>query len=288
MAKIETLNDLPRGDRKIRGRWQLDKRHRLLYVRNQDQGDEAVEIEAVLIGAEADALVAAVSEKQRHGRTVTRTARLEGAWRMNERHHLEFEVTRASGSNDVLTFRGSWKIGPSQEIVYVWRRTDLRTRSRSIETLTFRGGWDLSRDHRLTYTLQGSTEPAFRFSGAFQTRSLSAKRGELRYQLGATLEGKRRKRVLTLFGRWKLSTDLDLLFEMDCSDGRVHEMRFGAEIEITKSLTAAVKMTARDGEPLGGEIRFSREFLQSGGGGFVRLRRTLRETALEAGLTVPW
>ncbi|MBU3759250.1 MAG: hypothetical protein FGM27_04895 [Candidatus Omnitrophica bacterium] len=288
MAKFETLNDLSQGDRKFRGRWVCDKRHRILYVRDDNEGEEAVEIEASLIGAEPNALVAVFAEKQKNGRRVTRTARLEGSWRMNERHQLEFEVSRASGIHDVLTFKGRWKLGPSQEIVYVWRRTNLLTKTRTQEELTLRGWWDLSSDHRLTYTLQGSGEPSLLFAGTFQTRSLSAKKGQLSYQLGASVEGKKSRRVLTLFGRWKLSADLDLIFEIACSDGRLHEIRFGTEIEITPSWEAAVRLVGRQGEPLGGEIRFSREFLKNGGGGFVRLRRTLRDSAVEAGFSVPW
>lgn len=287
MAKIESLNALM-NSRKTRGRWQLDKHHRLLYVYDEDTKQGEIGLEAALVAAEADALIAAVSERQKNGKTVTRTARLEGTWRANEKNQLEFEIERSSGANDVLTFRGAWKLGKSQEIIYTWRKTVLKTRARSLETLTFRGWWDVTKDHRLTYTLQGASDETFRFAGTFQTRSILAKKGELRYQLGASLEGRRRGRVLTLFGKWKLSTALELVFEIDCADGRAHEMRFGAEFEIAKNFSVAARMTARDGEPLGTEIIFSKEFLKSGAQGFIRLRKTLRESAVEAGVTVPW
>lgn len=288
MAKIESLNELSLGSRRIRGRWQLDKRHRLLYVRDEDADQSGIELEAALVAAEADALVVAVSERQKNGRMVTRTARLQGSWRANENNQLEFEIERSSGENDVLTFRGAWKLGGSQEIIYTWRRTSLKTRTRSLETLTFKGWWNVTEDHRLTYTLQGASDDTFRFTGAFQTRSLIAKKGELRYQLGASLEGRRRGRVLTLFGKWKLSKTLELVFEIDCADGRRHEMRFGAEFEIAENFSVAARMTARKGEPAGAEIIFSKEFLKSGAQGFVRLRKTLRESAVEAGVSIPW
>lgn len=287
MAKVETLNALM-NSRKTRGRWQLDKRHRLLYVYDEDTEQGEIGLEAALVAAEADALIAAVSERQKNGKTVTRTARLEGSWRANEKNQLEFEIERSSGAHDVLTFRGAWKIGKAQEIIYTWRRTALKTRTRSLETLTFKGWWDVTKDHRLTYTLQGARNETFRLTGTFQTRSILAKKGELRYQLGASLEGRRRGRVLTLFGKWKVSTALELVFEIDCADGRAHEMRFGAEFEIAKDFSVAARLTARDGEPLGAEIIFSKEFLKSGAQGFVRLRKTLRESAVETGVTIPW
>jgi hypothetical protein len=86
--------------------------------------------------------------------------------------------------------------------------------------------------------------------------------------------------VLTLFGKWKISTALELVFEIDCADGRAHEMRFG-RVKSRRTFVAA-RLTARDGEPL----KFFSKNSQKRRSGV--LRKTLRESAVEAGVTIPW
>ena len=288
MAKITSLNELEKKGRVIKGRWELGPGHRLAYRRDEDSRLEELEFETSLIAAEPEALVLSVSGKQKDGKMVTRTARLGGAWRLNERNQIEFEVERKSGPNDVLTFRGSWKVDDQNEIIYTWRRTTGKRKTTELGTLTFKGFWSLSGNQRLTYTLEGASDETFRFTGAFQTKSILAKKGEIRYQLGATLEGKRRARTLTLFGKWKLSDKLELVFEIESEKGRKSELRFGAEYQFTKDLACAAKLTGRQGEPLGVELILTRDFLDGNAEAFVRLRKTAAESAVEGGVTVPW
>lgn len=287
MPKLKNLNKLLRQNGKIiRGRWKLDSRHRLSY--RFEEGEEAFEFQALLVAAEPDALVVSITEKQENGRRVTSLAKLTGAWRANEKNQIEFEVEKQSGENDVLTFRGAWKVGDANEIIYTYQRKHLKGKAKTLETLRFKGWWDISEKNRLTYTLEGSSDAAFRFRGAFQTPSILAEKGEIRYQLGLEAAGKKRLRAITLFGKWKLSDRLELEFEMEYSAGRKREIRFGAEFEPAKDFAVSAKLMNKENNPLGIEVVLTKEFLEGQTQAFFRLRKTLEESALEAGVTIPW
>lgn len=286
MIKITDLNDLERESKLIRGRWKLDTDHVLTY--RKEMGRESFTFEASLIAAEPAALVISFTEKQEDGKAVTRLAKLLGTWQANNANQIEFEVSRQSGQNDVLIFRGGWKIGNAHQIIYRWRQKSSNKKNRKLQTLTFRGWWDLSGDDRLVYTLEGSEDGNFRFRGAFQTPGILAKKGEIRYQLGAEAGGKNKIRVITFFGKWKLSDRLELSFEMECADGRKHEMRFGAQFAAAPEFAVAARLIDKSGVPLGVEVILTKEFLRGQGAAFVRLKKTLEESALEAGVTLPW
>ena len=287
MPALKNLNDLEREGRRLAGKWNLDGRHRLSYL--SDPPNEAFELEASLVAAEPDALVVSITEKQKNGKAVISLARLSGKWSANEENKIEFEVERESGRKDVLTFRGAWKVGEAHELSYTYRRRSLERKSTVIETLTFKGWWDLSEKNRLTYTFEGDSNAAFRFRGAFQTPSILAKKGEIRYQLGAEAGGRQgRFRTVTFFGKWKLSDQLDLEFEMECADGKKRVLRFGAEFQITEDLSVTARLTDPQRGPLGVEVVFNKEFLNGKAQAFVRLRKSLEESALEAGMTIPW
>jgi hypothetical protein len=300
MLTPQTLNDLERKGKRIKGRWKLDDRHRLTYESEDSKLEgkrtEEYELETSLVAAESEALVVSVTQKQENGNVVTSLARLTGTWRANEKNELEFEVERQSGKNDALTFTGSWKVGKNHEIIYGYRVRSGK-KSSKLQTLTFKGYWDLTEKSRLTYLIEGDTESAFRFRGTFQTPGILAKEGELRYQLGVEVEGKLRttaksragsRKTITLFGKWKLSTTLELSFEIEYAGGEKREIRFGAEYALTKDLRVAAKLIDKSGDPLGIEVILTKDFLKTHAQAFVRLRKTLRESAVEAGVSIPW
>lgn len=291
MPKINDLNELIREKGIAKGSWKLDSHHNLRY-QSQDNKEEYV-YEASLVAAEAGALVVSVVQKQEGGSVVTSLAKLNGTWQANKKNQFEFEIEGQKGKNDKLSFTGDWKIGKNNEIVYEYQtRKATKTKKSEIQTLTFKGFWDLSRDKRLTYLIEGDTDSAFRFRGAFQTPSILAKKGEIRYQLGAEVSGKLKSKqkkatnqTITLFGKWKLSDKFGLSFEIEYEDA-IHEIRFGAEYSLTPDLQIAAKLTHPEAGPLGVELILTKDF--GAAQSFLRLRRALQENAIEAGITIPW
>lgn len=107
--------------------------------------------------------------------------------------------------------------------------------------------------------------------------------------MGAEAAGQKgRFKTLTFFGEWKLSDRLDLEFELDCEDGKKRALKFGAEFQLTENASIAAKLTTQRGDALGVEVILNRAFLRGRAQAFVRLRKSLSESAVEAGITIPW
>jgi hypothetical protein len=269
-----------------KGSWSLGPNGNLRY-RGAGKDEEA-ELNAPLIAAEPDALVVGLTARQSDQKTVTRLAKLTGTWKADAKNRLVFEVERESGKNDELTFQGLWEINKAQEIVYRLRRTRLKTKTKRSTELVFRGFWDLSEKNRLTYVLSGDSDSAFRFRGAFQTKSILAKAGQIRYQIGLEAAGRRSVRTVTLFGRWLVSRDLGVSFETESADGVRRTILFGGDFRLNDRDRIAVDLKHRDGAPLGVELVLTREVLGGDGHLFLRLKKSLEGSRVEAGAAARW
>ena len=129
---------------------------------------------------------------------------------------------------------------------------------------------------------------AFRFRGAFQTKSILAKTGEIRYQIGVEAAGRRQLRTVTLFGRWLVSRDLGLSFETESADGIRRSILFGGDFRLNGRDQISVNLKHRGGTPLGVELVLTRELFDGDGNVFLRLKKSLEEARLEAGAAVRW
>ena len=211
--KLTRLNELIEDGKKVKGRWVLTPGHELQY--KSEGKNEEIKLKGSLVAAEPDALIFSVTERQNDQRIVTSLVKLSGEWKLNPENQILFEVEKETGRNDTLTLTGGWKVGESHELVYRWEETRLKTKKRQIRTLVFRGFWELSEKNRLTYYLGADSGSALKVRGAFQTHSILAKDGEIRYQIGVEAAARKNAQVIVLFGKWKISRDLGLLFEIE-------------------------------------------------------------------------
>ena len=274
--RLTSLNQLIRKRETIDGFWHLGNNHELEYKRRGP--NEEVVLSGPLIAAESDALVFRVVEKSDAGVTTSRLFQLKGRWEADGRNRLTFLASRGSGRVDRLTFEAGWELDENQQILCRWQEG----------ALTFQGQWQIDRRRQLVYLLDLEQNSGFRFRGAFQSPSVQAKQGEIRYQLGVEVEGKRRVQIVTLFGKWKVSRDLALEFEIVPPAGRKYSLSFGASYAVTSSGSISAHLTVREGDPIGLEVLFTQDFLKGDGEGFLRLRKSLEETAVEAGLRLKW
>ena len=164
--------------------------------------------------------------------------------------------------------------------------TGLKKKRKLTHELAFDGHWDLSEKNRLVYFLGGSSESAFRFRGAFQTKSVFAKKGELRYQLGCEINGKRQFHELIFFGKWKVSRDLGLSFEMEAGRDKKRFLNFGAEYSFNGGKQIAATLKSYAGESLGLEVIFTNEVFGRDGQTFLRLQKSIEESRIEGGVSV--
>lgn len=278
-TRLDRWNRVIRDSEIVQGSWRLTRDHVLEYRRQE--GEEEILLSGPLVRTEPLGLTFRVSQSSVDEDVIGRELTLRGRWQADDQNRLEFAVESRQGQGDSLTLEGAWQLGTGQEIVY--------RMAPSGRLLRFQGIWDVDENSQLVYTLERSSDSEFRFRGAFQTPSVLPKTGQIRYQLGAEVEGRRRSGpAITLFGKWKLSRTLGLTLEMPCRDGRVRGIDFGADFSPDENGRIVVELQTRKGKPLGVEVTLSRRFAQKQGELFARLRRSLEETAVEGGVRWRW
>ncbi len=285
--KLTRLNELITGDgQMIKGVWELTPAHELRY--RSEGGREEINLRASLVAPESNALVISVTEKQFDQEIVSGVLKLTGTWMLDPQNRIIFEVERESGLRDILTFDAGWKISGSNEIVYQYKETDLKTKKKEARELVFKGAWGISEQNRLTYFLSADSGASFRFRGAFQTKSILAKDGQIRYQAGVEIGGKRKIQTIALFGKWKVSRDFGLFFEIEYADGGKRTIFFGGEYSLKNDREIAVNLKSGQGEPLGVELILTQDIFGRDGEAFLRFQKSLEESRIEAGVSFKW
>lgn len=305
--KYRKLADLQRDIETFKGEWELSPGHDLTYKERRSEKEAG--FKASLVAAEPDALVISVTMQEDENRTVTGLVKLSGKWELDEKNRITFSVKRGLGRYDKLTFQGSWEINDNFQVTYTFETRQVlagsgkhrRRVARTTQELVFEGHWDISEKNSLTYMIGVDSDSEFRFRGTFGTQSILAKEGEIRYQVGVefkTSRGatKRLTKTVTLFGKWKLSDDLELSFEIECADGRRAAISVGVVLDLERFQErcpllpdeVTVNLTSRKGDPLGVELVLTKDLFDGNVQTFVRFRESLRETAVEAGIKIPW
>lgn len=306
--KLTKLNELIEDGEVVKGTWELLPGHMLGY-RGRDK-DEEYRLKAPIIAVEPDAIVAAATVRQDDQTVVTSILKITGRWKTDGKNRLVFEAERALGKTDRLTLTGTWKLNDANEIVYSYqsnltvsqkksaRRAGHAARRDRVHQLVFKGGWELTQKNQITYVLEADTDSAFRFRGAFQTPSILAKSGEIRFVIGAEAAGKARTRAagkgvqtVTFFGSWKFGRDFALNFELNEGPGRRKRvLKFGADWTYQKGRTLSANLRNQRGERLGFELVWTQSFALARGEGevFARLERTAVESSGEAGARLRW
>ena len=289
MPDLNDLNDLVKDGLPLKGAWKLDDRHQLTY--RADGDGLSAGYEASLVAAEPDALVVLLNATEKGGRVTTRLARLSGRWQANDKNQIEFMVERqTTQTQDTLTFTGHWQAGPHNELTYTWKQTTGLAGAGPVteQRLVFKGYWDITEKNRLSYLFETDCQSAFHFRGTLQSTGLGADEGKIRFELGVEAEGRERcLQTLTLTGRWLLTDELTLNFEMQYENGASRTIRFGAQYALKHDVGISAQLLSRTGQPLGLEVAITKDLPGSQAQLFLRLRKSLGESAVEAGITIP-
>ena len=283
--KLIKLNQILDEGNIVKGSWEITPNHEIQY--KAEGKDEEIKVKGSLIAAEPIALVIAVTERQEDQNIVTSIHKIIGTWRADAKNRLVFDVEKESGKKDRLTFKGKWEIGKANEIVYTYEQTNLKSKEKESHEISFSGYWDIADKNRLTYWLSADSDSGFRFRGAFQTQSILAKKGEIRYQIGVEAKGKREIKSIALFGKWKFSRALELSFEIEGS-GPKNIITFGGEYHLDEDKQITVNLKSQGGKSLGVEVIFTKDFFGKDGQAFVRFQRFIEESRIEAGVKFRW
>ena len=280
--KLTRLNELIKDGKIISGRWRLGKDNLIVY--ESEGSREEILFKGMPLAVGPDGLVVSIEEKRQDQKSILTTLTLVGSWSADSKNRLRFEVEKTNGRRDAFVFKGSWELNHSQELVYIHEVTRLKTKTNVRREIVFQGFWDISEKNRLTYRLGGDDKSVLHFRCSFETKSLLAKKGEIRYQLG--VEGSSSPETVTLFGKWKMSDRWGLFFEVEYRNGKKHAIIFGAESQLGLDGSVRATLKSRQGERLGLEVVFTKDI--PGGEAFLRLLRDQDEGRVEAGARFTW
>ncbi len=217
--------------------------------------------------------------------------KLTGSWQADEFNRIIFRIKKKA-SPDIVTLEGSWQINKNQQIAYSYEKTNLKTKTKISNTLTFEGFWEINSNNRLTYILSHSTESRFGFRVQIESPNLYPQQGVIKYRLGVGLRNGRpsQNKIVSLYGTWKFSHKLGLIFEMDYGKNNFQNIEFGADISLSQKDKISFSLKDTKGEPLGLNITFTHRFLNKlDAETFLRAKEILkRESAIEAGVRIPF
>ena len=274
----------------FKGSWSLDVNHDLTLTleknKNQFQAD-TLTIKGNIISADSDTLAFEMRSYDRGGLLHIQILKLNITLFADESNRLCFMIRKLSP--DILILEGSWQINENQQIIYEYERTDLKTKTKISNTIIFRGFWQISSANRLTYILKHSSGSRFDFRAQIETPTIYPAKGVIKYRLGIGIsENKSAEKIISLYGAWKFSRNLGLVFEMDYNREGLETIEFAADVTFQKNVVS-FSLKNKEGGQLGITLTFTHKFLKGmDGETYLRLKAMGEESGIEAGLKLPF
>lgn len=275
------------------GSWNLNANYELEF-KVKDKGklreEGVLTLKTEIVGAENDKLSFSLKTFNKNKQTQFRILSLAGNWAVDEHNQIYFAVIRKT-SPDTLTLQGRWLLSGNQEIVYRYTKTDLKKKDKSVYTVTFKGFWEITESQRLTYIFSAGSTTRFDFRVQLETPNVYPKEGTLKYRIGIGLKETvlQEPQIISLYGVWKFSRNLGLIFDMEYSEGNFHAIKFGAEVNLNKRDEISFSVTNFKGERLGFNLLFSHKFLEEfDAQAFLQLKKASEESGVYAGIRIPF
>jgi hypothetical protein len=274
---------------KLRGKWEFNANHDLLFTldswQRQVLGDELT-LRCQLIDAQANSLMASVTTRSYNGNTSIYMLNLEGSWQADKQNRLTFRVNSKAASPNVLTFDGVWEVGKNYELLYRYQKESLTASERVTQTLFFKGHWDIRDKARLSYVLSGSTNSLFEFKSGLGFFNDKYIKYEVGIGFGRPLVTV--KRVITLYGSWKITPSSGLVFEIK-TDGRVlNSISLAAQVKLSDKDMIIFTLKNNLNRSLGAELKLSRDIARGAGQAFIRLLASKGEQGVFIGIGRKW
>jgi hypothetical protein len=274
----------------FKGSWQLNPNHDLMFIldkrRNQFQAD-TLTLKGDIVSLERDLLAFELKCRDQAGLLHIQILRLEILLFADESNRICLKVEKLKP--DILILTRSWQINNNQQVIYEYEKRDVKTKTRISHLITFCGFWQISAANRLTYILKHSSNSRFDFKAQVETPTIYPQKGLIKYRLGfGVKEDKLENKLITLYGAWKFSRNLGLIFEMDYGKDGIKQIGFAADVSFQKN-TITFSLKDKDGEPLGLTLTLSHNILKSlDAEAFLRLKKLSEDSRIEAGLKIPF
>jgi len=274
---------------KLRGKWSLteecDLRFTLDKWRRQTFGDQLT-LQGDIVDVSRNSLLFAVTTKTKRGVQSTYILKLAGSWQADKHNRLTFRVRKGRGRHDTLIFNGVWEVDKNHRVVYAYEKSQHKRREKLKRILRFKGHWNISRRNSLSYELGLAGKSIF----DFRTGVGFLSKNYIRYELGIGVSNKKQavRRIITLFGKWKIKRGVGLLFEIEYEKGNTGAIVFGAEARLTERNNVEFRLTNTYGRDLGMKLKLSRKLLGGEGEAFLNLLKSRRESRLYLGTGWRW
>ncbi|MGB2706235.1 MAG: hypothetical protein WBC74_05225 [Candidatus Omnitrophota bacterium] len=274
---------------KFKGKWSLTKNHDLRLTLDKwgrETFGDKLTLKGDMIDVNKNSILFAVTTRTKEGTQATYILRLGGAWQADEYNRITFRVTREKGKYDILTFDGIWEINKDHQIIYRYEKARLIRKLKKIHTLTLKGYWDIKDKARVSYVIDKNTNSSFNF----RTGLGLFRENYIKYEVGIVLSHRPKpvRRIVTLFGRWKIRKKMDLIFEVKYEKGKIRAIVFGAEARLTDKDTVLFRLRNDKGKDISANLKLSRRILKGEGQAFVRALKSKRESAVCAGAAFKW
>ncbi len=275
------------------GSWQLNPDHDLVFRLDGNNGqykNERLVIKGDIIATDRDSLVFEFVAYNKRGAANIGLLKLSGSWQADEYNRLSFAVSKKPVT-DIITLTGAWQVNRNQQIVYTYEKADLKRKSRVIHTLAFEGFWQITSGNRLSYVFERSSQSRFDFRAYLESPNLYPKEGVIKHRLGIGIKENKpyAEKVVSLYGAWKFSRKLGLVFEMDYGKGRLRTIVFNTDISLGRKDKVILSLKDKEGEPLGTSITLNHRFLKRlDAEALLRLKRSATEKSVEIGARIPF
>lgn len=274
---------------KFKGKWSLTPDHNLkfslLESRTQMLGNNLI-LTTDIISAKANELLVAITARGKGNSFRSHILKLAGQWQVSKNNRLKFLVQRYRRPDNALLFKGGWDIGKNYEIIYKYKRTELKTKTRADNEFILAGIWDIFSKKQLKFLVGGDTQSTLNFKAELQTPVIYAKKGEIRYKVGIGLTTQRGViRRIVFSGKWHLNRDLSLAFKIKYKSGKVGLSYFKADYSIDSKNKISCTLKNEENKKLGIKVIFTRRFFKDSEA-FIRYRDSLAEKAIEFGVRV--
>lgn len=277
----------------LEGNWKLNKNHDLefnLAERIGEGQDKPMVLRGDIISTEKDNLVFEIKSIDKRGLSRLQLIKLSGSWQADELNRVVF-IVKKKALADTLTLRGSWQLNRNQQVIYTYEKADLKRKTKTLHTLTFAGFWQINNRNRLVYIFSSGSKSQFDLRAQLESPNLYPQEKTIKYRIGVGLKrgAPDLPKIISLYGAWKFHRRLGILFEMDYGRQGLKAIQFAGEIHLNKKNEFVISLVNNKRQPLGITVTFSRRFLKGfDAETFVRLKKMAQESAVEAGVRIPF
>lgn len=243
---------------KFQGKWRLNSNQDLvLNLKKTEFAKGTLVLKGKILKVDADYLIFEIKSKNSAVKNEISYLKLKGLWRADKYNRITFEVKKKKVP-DILTLKGVWQLNKNQKIIYTYDKLNLKTKRTSKGILTFDGFWQINKKNRLKFVLSKSSQSFFDFRVQIQTPNLYPAKGIIKYRLGIGLKKNKSRKSLTLYGNWKFSRKLGLVFEMHYGRSSSKSIYFGATLNLSQKDKVIFTLRAKDNKNLGFVLIFKR------------------------------